>query len=124
LSGTLQFEGIVSDFSLATNSAGLPYTLQAVIRDWSSDYTSLVETIVPLTSTGNFSVTQPLNPGAGRVVQWGLIMQGPNIWPEDTEQLEIAGSATIQAIPEPSTYALLGLAAAGGLLVRRFRRKA
>jgi hypothetical protein len=124
LSGTLQFEGVISDFSLSTNAAGLSYSLRAVVRDWAPDYSTFVETILPLTSTGSFAVTQALDPGAGRHVQWGLIMQGPNIWPGNTEELANAGSVTVEAIPEPSTYALLGLAAAGGLLVRRFRRKA
>lgn len=121
---TLQFEGIVSDFSLGTNAAGIPYSFYAYVSDFAPDFSSVVETIVPITSTGNFNVTQVLDPGAGRHVQWGLQMFGPNIWPGDTEQLEVAGSVTVEAIPEPSTYALLGLAAAAGLLVRRFRRKA
>jgi hypothetical protein len=48
-------------------------------------------------------------------------MVGPNIWPGNNAELANAGSVTV--IPEPSTYALLGLAAVGGLLARRFRRK-
>jgi hypothetical protein len=120
----LQFEGIVSSFNLTTNAAGLPYTFSAFIKDFAPDYSSVVETIFPITSTGNFNISQALDPAAGRHVQWGLQMIGPNIWPGDTEQLEVAGSVTVEAIPEPSTYALLGLAVAGGLLARRLRRKA
>jgi hypothetical protein len=118
---TLEFSGFVSDFSLATNIAGDPYTLRAYLRD-AGPGGPVSQLLSDITGTGAFSISMPLNGTAGRTIQWGLIMQGPNIFPGDTEQLANAGSVTV--VPEPSTYALLGLAVAGGLLVRRFRRKA
>ncbi len=122
LSGTLEFEGIVNALSLATNSAGRPYTITAFIRELGGGGPT-TPSYLPLSGTGEFAMSLPLSGETNRTVQWGLIMQGPNIWPEDTQQLANAGSVTIQAIPEPSTYALIGLAAVGGFIARRFRRR-
>jgi hypothetical protein len=122
LSGRLEFAGFVTSYNLLTNAAGIPYTLTALIKDFAPDYSSVVEKYEPITSTGSFAVSLDLIAEPGRNVQWGLLMVGPNIWPEDTAQLATAGSVIV--VPEPTTYALLGLAAAGGLLARRFRRKA
>jgi hypothetical protein len=123
LSGqSLAFEGFVSNFSLATNIAGTPYSLSAFIQDFTPDYSSRIQTFIPITSTGGFSVSQSLVDDPLRNVQWGLFMIGPNIWAEDSEQLAVAGSVTV--VPEPSTYALLGLATLGGLIALRLRRKA
>ncbi len=122
LTGTLLFEGNVTNFTLASNAAGVPYSFGAIIKDFAPDYSSVIQTILPITSAGAFQISQPLVDAPGRIVQWGLFMQGPNIWPGDTEQLANAGSVTV--VPEPTTYALLGLAAVGGLIARRLRRKA
>jgi hypothetical protein len=121
LTGTLQFDGIVSAISLATNSAGIPYTATAFAREFGGA-APVISNVMALTSAGDFSISLPLSGLPGRSVQWGIILEGRNIWPEDTTQ--IANAGTITVVPEPSTYALLGLAAASGLLVRRFRRKA
>jgi hypothetical protein len=118
---TLEFSGVVTDYSLATNVAGTPYTLRAYLRDGGPGGDTL-RLLSDITGTGEFSLSMPLNGSPGRTIQWGLIMQGPNIFPGDTEQLANAGSVTI--VPEPTTYALLGLAAVGGLIARRLRRKA
>jgi hypothetical protein len=121
LSGTLSFTGDVLAYNLGTNLDDLPYSLTAVVKDFAPDFSSVNQVFLPLTGTGLFELSLPLVAGAGRHVQWGFIMTGPNIWPSDAAQLANAGSVTV--IPEPSTYALLGLAAVGGLLARRFRRK-
>jgi hypothetical protein len=118
------FEGITTSFSLATNAAGIPYTLTAFIRDFAPDFSSFATTTLVITNTGAFSINLNTINDAGRHVQWGLQLFGPNIWGADAAQLSAAGSATVQAVPEPSTYALLALGAAGlgAHLVRRRRR--
>jgi hypothetical protein len=120
---TLQFSGLVTDYTLSTNVAGVPYSLTAYIRD-TGPGGAVSQISLLIDSTGEFNLSLPLNGTPGRTVQWGLLMQGRNILPNDIDQLETAGSVSIQAIPEPSTYALIGLAALGGLVARGLRRKA
>ena len=121
---TITFAGSVSSFSLSTNSAGIPYTLTAFIKDFAPDFSSSFSSTQVITSTGDFSLNLTASSGTNRHVQWGLQLVGPDIWATDTAQLGVAGSATIDAVPEPSTYALLALGAAGfgAHLVRRRRR--
>ncbi len=119
---TVTFAGSVTSFSLSTNAAGIPYQLTAFIRDFAPDFSSFATSTQVITSTGDFSIDLAAINDPARHVQWGLQIKGPNIWPSDTEQLGVAGSATV--VPEPSTYALLALGAAGlgGHLIRRRRR--
>jgi hypothetical protein len=121
LGDTLSLEFVVPNYSLSTNSVGNPYTFLAIIQEWGVTYKDVS---LPISSTGSYSLSMPLLVDQNTLYQWGFVMTGPNISPSNVEEFEVAGSVTIEAIPEPSTYALLGLAAAGGLLVRRFRRKA
>jgi hypothetical protein len=119
----IEFAGNVTDFNLGTNAAGTPYTLSAVIRDYvTTNPSSVVQTVLPITTSGSFSVVHNFEFGTNRSVQWGLQLIGPNIWPTDEAQFATAGSVTV--VPEPTTYALLGLAAVSGLIARRLRRKA
>lgn len=121
---TLVFQGTVSSFSLSTNSAGIPYTAQVFIKDFASDFSSFVDSTYNITSTGAFEISLATINDPSRHVQWGLQIYGPNIWGEDSAQLATAGSVTVDAIPEPSTYAMLALSAAGlgAHMIRRRRR--
>jgi len=120
---TIQFDGTVSAFSLSTNSAGIPYVFKAFVKDFAPDFSSSVDAIYDIGSTGNFQISLATINDPTRHVQWGLQMIGPDIWPADTAQIAAAGSATVDAIPEPSTYALLGMTAAGLFAYRARRRK-
>jgi len=120
---TIQFDGTVSAFSLSTNSAGIPYVFKAFVKDFASDFSSSVDAIYDIGATGNFQISLATINDPARHVQWGLQMIGPDIWPADTAQIAAAGSATVEAIPEPSTYALLGMTAAALFAYRARRRK-
>lgn len=118
---SIEFSGNVTDLNLGTNISGIPYTLEAKIMDFTV-FADIVQTILPLTNTGTFTLRHELIGGTNRQVRWGLQLVGPNIWPTDEAQFATAGSVTV--VPEPSTYALLGLAAVVGLVVFRSRRQA
>lgn len=121
---TVQFDLTVSAYSLATNSAGIPYVLTAFIRDFAADFSSVNQTTVTLNAVGNYQLSLAAINDSARHVQWGLQIYGPDIWAADSAQLAAAGSATVDAIPEPSTYAMLALGAAGlgAHIIRRRRR--
>jgi hypothetical protein len=121
---TVYFEGTTLTYNLSTNSAGLPYKLTAFIRDFAPDFSSFNTATTVISNTGDFIISLAAINDPGRHVQWGLQIEGPNIWATDSAQLAVAGSAEIQAVPEPSTYALLILGAAGlgARLVRNRRR--
>lgn len=112
LSGqTITFKGNVSAFTLQTGTnANTDYTFKAFIRDFASDYSSVVETAIPITSTGEFTAILATINDPTRHVQYGLQMRGPDVWVTD---VAAKGSVTVTAVPEPSTWAV----SAAGLLV-------
>jgi len=75
---TLTFIGNVSENSLVA-----PYACYVYIRDFAPDYSSVVETRIPMPSAGNFSVTQALINDSGRHAQFGIGMRGPCVWYTD-----------------------------------------
>lgn len=124
----IHFDGTASAYSLATNSAGIPYVLTAFIRDFAPDYSSLNQTTVQLNSLGSFQLFLDTIDDPNRHVQWGLQLYGPNIWPQDSAQLAAAGQVMFSSLappppgPEPSTYTLLLMTGAGALWWARRRR--
>jgi len=121
---TIQFDGTVSAFNLSSTYQGVGYNFRAFVKDFAPDYSSSVDAYSDLGSTGNFQVSLATISDSARHVQWGLQMFGPDIWPTDNAaQIAEAGSVTVEAIPEPSTYALLGMTAAALFAYRARRRK-
>jgi hypothetical protein len=113
--GQLTFEGLL----LSTTLASPNFTASAFIKSfdggwgwqgWSQDFITAGET--------NFSVT--FNAPAG-IVQYGFLVEGLNANPANTLE---NGSIVATGVPEPSTYAMLVLGAAGfgAHLLRRRRR--
>jgi len=118
---TVRFQGNVSSFTLQTGTnPNTDYAFKAFIRDFAPDYSSVVETFVPITSTGSFTAIMATINDPARHVQYGLQMTGPNVWFTD---VAAKGSVTVNAVPEPSTYALLAFGGcAAAALRRRIRR--
>jgi hypothetical protein len=78
LSGrTVTFRGTVLSNTLTTAHTGVAY-----IRDFAPDYSSSNTVTAPL-AAGAFSISLDTDPGAGRHVQYGFRMTGPNVWITD-----------------------------------------
>jgi len=78
---TVRFSGTVAANTLLSGSG--KWTVKAFIRDFSADYSSMVESQVPISSTGEFSVSLTAINDPTRRVQWGLKTIGPNVWITD-----------------------------------------
>ncbi len=78
---TLRFSGNVSDYTLLSGSGN--WTVKAFIRDFDAAYTSFVDSVVPISTTGDFSVSLTTIDDPSRHVQWGLITTGPDVWITD-----------------------------------------
>ncbi|MGH8048535.1 MAG: hypothetical protein ACREKL_14945 [Chthoniobacterales bacterium] len=86
------------------------YTLTAFIKDFAPDYSSSIGTSTPLVD-GVFSISFDILPLAGRHVQFGFTVNGPDVWVTDRAPV---GEAQITAVPEPG---LPGYAACATLLL-------
>lgn len=119
---TINFKGNVTSFTLQTGTnPNTDYTFKAFVRDFAPDFSSVVETLIPITSTGQFTATLATINDPARHVQWGLQMKGPDVWITD---VAAKGSVTVTAVPEPSTYALLAFGGCAAAALRRRIRRA
>jgi len=114
---TVTFTGNVLANSLLgpVDAAGRGWTAVAFIKDFAPDYSSSVTTTVPLSSLGVFSISLATINDAGRHVQFGFQVIGPNVWAGDPLSIP---SVDVVAVPEPTTATLL-LAGVAGLVLRR-----
>ncbi len=108
---TLNFSG-----NILSNSFTDAHQARVFIRDFEAGFGSSVDTFVDVDAAGNFSISQTLINDASRVVQWGLQVEGVNVWVTDVDPF---GNIVFQTIPAPGAAALLGL---GGLVATRRRR--
>ncbi|MFN7021933.1 MAG: hypothetical protein ACK4WH_11480 [Phycisphaerales bacterium] len=107
----LNGQNVTFQGSVISSSLTQAHQAFVFIRDFAPDYSSVVETIVPL-GAGPFSISLATDPGAGRHVQYGFQMRGENVWVTDVGPF---GNVMITTIPTPATaglFALAGVAAA------------
>ena len=116
---TLTFTGDVLSNTLFghVNQLGNGWTSVAFIKDFAPDYSSSVSITAPLVN-GVFSISLATINDPTRHIQYGFETIGPDVWSTDVAPY---GSIQIQAVPEPASLGLLGLAALG-LLGRRLRK--
>ena len=110
---------LIFDFAVEDFMLDPAVTFEAFITEFNADFSAFNTTVIPLTSTGTFQVSQAVE-GLGGVLQYGFRTTSQVVWTSDAD---LNGSATIgqpAAIPEPTSVALLGLAGLG-LATRRRR---
>ena len=74
---------ITFSFEVMATTLTSAHTVKAFIKDYAPDYSSFVESSIPLTAAGTFSVSLDAINEAGRHVQWGFQMLGVNVWVTD-----------------------------------------
>jgi hypothetical protein len=113
--GPLAGQTVTFTGNVLANSLTSAHTVVAFIKDFAPNYSSSVNTLVPLTATGEFSVSYTAINDPARHVQFGFITTGVNVWATDVGPF---GQMDITAVPEPATATLV-LAGIAGLLARR-----
>ena len=108
--------GTVTSNSLNTSL----YTAKAFIKvlDPNNGYATVVDDSVTLPASGPFVVTSNLSLYQGLLLQVGFSMDGLNANPADAVSYGSVG-VSINAVPEPSTYALLAFGGCAAVALRR-----
>ena len=96
------FSGNVPSYTLLSGSGN--WTVRAFVRDFAADFSSFNESTVPVSSTGDFSVSLDTTNDPTRHVQWGLVTRGPNVWVTD---LASKGTVVVNAVPTPAQGGLV-----------------
>jgi hypothetical protein len=113
--GALSGQNVTFQGNVLSNTFTSAHEVKVFIRDFAPGFSSVVETIVPLSSTGAFSISLDTINDPARIVQYGFQVKGQNVWITDIAPF---GNMVI-AVPAPGAAALIGL---GGLVAIRRRR--
>lgn len=108
---TVNFSGSILSYSFTG-----AHQASVFIRDFAADYSSSNDVFADVDAAGNFSISLATSADAGRHVQWGIRVEGENVWVTDVDPF---GTVVFGTVPTPGAFALLGL---GGLAATRRRR--
>ena len=112
---SLSGNNVVFSGNVLANTLAAGYTAQAFIKEFTAGYGWVNGTWADLIGGQPFSLSQATT--AGDIIQYGFEVKGPDANPATVALL---GYASLEAIPEPTSLALLGLGLVSGLgLLRR-----
>lgn len=90
--GSLAGQEVVFSGNVIANTFTDAHTVQAFVRDFAPDFSSVVESVIPLDAAGYFQVSLNTINDPARHVQYGFITTGVNVWVTDTAPF---GSMTV-----------------------------
>lgn len=96
--GPLAGQNVVFTGTIVSNTLTSAHEAFAFIRDFAPDFSSLVETKIPLTGVGDFTLSLATINDPGRHVQYGFQMVGVNVWVTDVAPFGTIAIAPDQAV--------------------------
>jgi hypothetical protein len=82
--GSLAGQTVTFIGNVVSNTLTSAHVGKIFIRDFAPDYSSVVETMIPMPASGNFSISQVAINDPARHVQYGFQLKGVNVWVTDT----------------------------------------
>ena len=117
--GAIAGMDLIFDFSVIAQTLDPAVQFEAFITEFNADFSAFNTTVIPLSSAGDFSVSQTVA-GLGGILQYGFRTTSQVVWITDADLNGSAKIGTPVVVPEPTSVALLGIAGLG-LATRRRR---
>ena len=115
---SVSFSGTIDSYTLSNDFTAIAFIK---VLDPNNGYSLDLFKFVNLNSGSQFSVDANLSGQAGKILQLGYAVYGINANPANAVA---NGSVVVTAVPEPSSFALIGAAIAGLFAVTSRRRRA
>lgn len=105
LDGSLAGQTVEFSFEVISNTLTDAHTVTAFIRDFAPDFSSVNETVIPVSAAGAYSLSLATLNDPARPVQWGIQMVGVNVWETDLPQFgEIVIGANLVVSNEDNSF--------------------
>lgn len=83
LDGSLAGTTVNFSFEVLSNSLTSEHAAAAFIRDFAPDFSSVNQTVIPLSGPGHYALSLDTINDPARPVQYGFILRGVNVWATD-----------------------------------------